>query len=215
VISNPQSLNKYTYTWNNPQRYTDPDGHNVFLVAAVVAAAWATFEVGSAIADVDAAIDTLGDSGASTFEKLTTTGLAAASILGPGGGYAAGFRFGRVGGRIAGIFNKVDNIISDQLDAKSVSAAVREIGGEVVKVKPGTSQAFDHVKKVEQGLAGLRNQVQKMQDLLKNGNLSEKAKNAVRKKLSEASKKADEVEEELRKARKKKSNPRSDAPPQK
>jgi RHS repeat-associated protein len=26
-ITNPQSLNKYTYTWNNPLRYTDPNGH--------------------------------------------------------------------------------------------------------------------------------------------------------------------------------------------
>jgi RHS repeat-associated protein len=26
-ITNPQSLNKYTYTWNNPQRYTDANGH--------------------------------------------------------------------------------------------------------------------------------------------------------------------------------------------
>jgi RHS repeat-associated protein len=27
VISNPQSLNKYTYVWNNPHRYSDPNGH--------------------------------------------------------------------------------------------------------------------------------------------------------------------------------------------
>ncbi len=26
-ITNPQSLNKYSYTYNNPLRYTDPDGH--------------------------------------------------------------------------------------------------------------------------------------------------------------------------------------------
>ncbi|MCI0538651.1 MAG: hypothetical protein L0Z50_25875 [Verrucomicrobiales bacterium] len=28
IITNPQSLNKYSYTWNNPLRYTDPDGHS-------------------------------------------------------------------------------------------------------------------------------------------------------------------------------------------
>jgi hypothetical protein len=27
-ITNPQSLNKYTYTYNNPLAYVDPDGHN-------------------------------------------------------------------------------------------------------------------------------------------------------------------------------------------
>jgi len=28
-VSNPQSLAKYTYTWNNPIRYVDPNGHDV------------------------------------------------------------------------------------------------------------------------------------------------------------------------------------------
>jgi RHS repeat-associated protein len=28
-ITNPQSLNKYTYTFNNPLRYTDPTGHGI------------------------------------------------------------------------------------------------------------------------------------------------------------------------------------------
>jgi hypothetical protein len=27
-ITNPQSLNKYSYTYNNPLRYVDPDGHD-------------------------------------------------------------------------------------------------------------------------------------------------------------------------------------------
>jgi RHS repeat-associated protein len=30
-ITNPQSLNKYTYTYNNPLRYTDPNGHDIIF----------------------------------------------------------------------------------------------------------------------------------------------------------------------------------------
>ncbi|MCI0403172.1 MAG: hypothetical protein L0212_06570, partial [Acidobacteria bacterium] len=35
-ITNPQSLNKYSYTYNNPLRYTDPNGHDAwdFLLGA-------------------------------------------------------------------------------------------------------------------------------------------------------------------------------------
>ncbi len=32
---NPQALNRYSYVGNNPLRYTDPDGHNPLLAAAV------------------------------------------------------------------------------------------------------------------------------------------------------------------------------------
>ena len=38
-LSNPQSLNKYTYTYNNPLAFTDEDGHIPFVVVAVVAVA--------------------------------------------------------------------------------------------------------------------------------------------------------------------------------
>ena len=33
-LANPMSLNRYSYTFNNPYKYTDPDGHNPLLVTA-------------------------------------------------------------------------------------------------------------------------------------------------------------------------------------
>ncbi|WP_139490061.1 RHS repeat domain-containing protein [Brevibacillus dissolubilis] len=38
-VSNPHSLNLYTYGWNNPLKYNDPDGHNpalIFLIGVIV-----------------------------------------------------------------------------------------------------------------------------------------------------------------------------------
>ncbi len=37
-IFNPQSLNKYSYTYNNPLRYTDPDGHEVICTPCLMEA---------------------------------------------------------------------------------------------------------------------------------------------------------------------------------
>jgi hypothetical protein len=34
-LTKPQSLNKYQYCYNNPLRYTDPDGHRILLSASL------------------------------------------------------------------------------------------------------------------------------------------------------------------------------------
>jgi RHS repeat-associated protein len=44
-ITNPQSLNKYAYVYNNPLRYTDPDGHTA-LAGVWGGAAFGTFVCG-------------------------------------------------------------------------------------------------------------------------------------------------------------------------
>ncbi|HEX9764675.1 MAG TPA: RHS repeat-associated core domain-containing protein, partial [Candidatus Acidoferrales bacterium] len=36
-ITNPQSLNKYTYVWNNPLAYVDPNGHELRVADALLA----------------------------------------------------------------------------------------------------------------------------------------------------------------------------------
>lgn len=37
---NSQNYNRYSYCWNNPLKYTDPDGNNPILIAMLVGAIW-------------------------------------------------------------------------------------------------------------------------------------------------------------------------------
>ncbi|MEP7147800.1 MAG: RHS repeat-associated core domain-containing protein [Acidobacteriota bacterium] len=83
-LSNPQSLNKYQYGYNNPYKFNDPSGHCPPCLA------WAVFEVVSAAADVVVAVQTVRDPNASRAEKIGTVLGAAASITLPGGGYGIG-----------------------------------------------------------------------------------------------------------------------------
>lgn len=53
-LTNPQSLNKYQCTYNNPYKYTDKDGH--CPICLVPAAPWAIPAIGGAIAKIGAAI---------------------------------------------------------------------------------------------------------------------------------------------------------------
>ena len=70
-------------------------------------AAYAAYEVGSAAYDVYNAGKTLLDRGASRKEKTVTVGLAAASLMGPGGGYtAAGHGLGKLLGEGAELIGR-------------------------------------------------------------------------------------------------------------
>jgi RHS repeat-associated protein len=74
-ITNPQSLNKYAYTYNNPLNYVDPDGHDA-----------ATTEVVNVTVRVVAVIL---ESGGEAGPVLTGAGAAAAIATGVGIGVAA------------------------------------------------------------------------------------------------------------------------------
>jgi RHS repeat-associated protein len=50
-INNPQSLNRYPYTQNNPVRYTDPKGEFIIVAIAAVVVAYAGYETYSAWTD--------------------------------------------------------------------------------------------------------------------------------------------------------------------
>ena len=56
-ITNPQSLNKYTYTFNNPLNYTDPDGHSPKIAVIVFKAAQAVYKGQSAYTAVSEIVE--------------------------------------------------------------------------------------------------------------------------------------------------------------
>jgi hypothetical protein len=55
-ITNPQSLNKYTYTYNNPLRYTDPDGH---FIDTLIDIGSVVYSASAVVADVITGSDQL------------------------------------------------------------------------------------------------------------------------------------------------------------
>ena len=80
-------INLYQFNGNNPVAYTDPFG--LCPVCAAAAAAWLIYEVGGGLYDIYNAGKTVLDPDASTAEKGVSVGLAALSVIGPGGGYSA------------------------------------------------------------------------------------------------------------------------------
>ncbi len=83
-ITNPQSLNKYSYTWNNPLRHTDPNGHcavlcvgDVIILTAIAITAVALSPPGQEA--IRKAGEALGSAASSLSKKLEpyTVGTAA------------------------------------------------------------------------------------------------------------------------------------------
>lgn len=81
---NPQTLNRYAYTLNNPVRYNDPTGHLAFLAAIPVVLG--AVEVGLTVADAYNTAQTLADKNVSREEKAQTTSLFVAGLASPGAG---------------------------------------------------------------------------------------------------------------------------------
>jgi RHS repeat-associated protein len=202
-ITNPQSLNKYTYTYNNPMKYTDPDGHAVETL-------WDAFNVAMGLASLGANLKS-GNYGAAALDAagVAVDGIATVVPFVPGGAGTA-IRLTRLANRIdnlaeglgigrklaepiAEAFTKIDNI-KGALDRKTLDAARRELKGEVVAVKK-SGEAFDHVNKVREAQQGLINQIGNLKKQLGNSELTEAARKEIQRKISEASKLLDKTEE--------------------
>ena len=87
-ISNPHQWNQYAYALNNPTKFIDRDGK--VAVLPILAAAWAIYEVGSAIYDAYTAYKTVQDPNATKVEKSIAVAGLGISLLAPGGGYGTG-----------------------------------------------------------------------------------------------------------------------------
>ena len=109
--TNPASQHAYAYALNDPVNLTDPSGEFPPLWAAIGVAAWTAFEIGSSGLDAYNTAATLADPCATSEQKLFTTGLFAAGLALPGGGYASGARFSITKGRDLGLaFEKLAGI---------------------------------------------------------------------------------------------------------
>ena len=86
-LSDPQSLNSYSYVNNNPLKYTDPNGEILPVIAAIGVTAYVMTEMGLSAYDVYSTIKTLGDSNASFGEKSLSASLTVAGFALPLGGY--------------------------------------------------------------------------------------------------------------------------------
>jgi RHS repeat-associated protein len=95
-ITIPQSLNKYSYTYNNPLRYTDPDGHDIWdtLLGVVnstvnnfagiqrIQGGNADFRAGQVIGDVASVVaGTVGAIGAAAGDVALDVGSGGAALL--------------------------------------------------------------------------------------------------------------------------------------
>ena len=119
-ITNPQSLNKYTYTFNNPLKYTDPDGH---LVETLWDAANVVLGVNSFVDNVKA-----GNVGAAVLDAVgVVADVAAAVAPGVPGGAGAAIKAARAADKVDDALDAVraaDNVADATKAASKVDEAV-------------------------------------------------------------------------------------------
>ena len=208
-LSEPQRWNKYAYVSNNPLKYVDPDGaeqvvgcwggrcvnngtgetlrpasnRDLALTAAVATAGVAGYfapEIISGMAALGPAAVRVGEA----FKSLLQDESGVLRISNPN---ALGQEITRLGDKVA------NNLKA--LDQQHISAATRELAGEVVKINERTGKGFDHVTEVRNAAQGLVNAAGRAKQLLGDPNLTQKARSALETTLRQANDKLKELRE--------------------
>ena len=194
ALVNPQLWNRYTYTLNNPLKFTDPDGKNPVLVVGGII--WGLYEIGSSIYDAYTTYQTVRDPNASTTEKLTTGGLFVAGMLPgvPGGAATAERAAIRHADEIVEAAATVARTPTDRL-IQHLSRA--DLVGAAREMVTGIQHGGQHLKEVREASRGLRERIKDINQGLSNPRLTRKRRLELERELGIASRHLDAAEQAL------------------
>ena len=140
-----QGMNRYSYVYNNPLRFTDPDGENPAILVGAVIGGFVNLGVGLYSGEVRDGMDFLvyfgtgaaigALAGATAGASLAATGLSASSVA---GGAFAGAVGGAVGGGLQGATNAAYQTIKYNAPSENIGESFIKgmvygaIGGAVI-----------------------------------------------------------------------------------
>ncbi|MDQ3705893.1 MAG: RHS repeat-associated core domain-containing protein [Chloroflexota bacterium] len=126
---NPQALNRYSYTLNNPVRFTDPTGHAIFIPLLIAIGAGVVTSVATDVA-IDAAVACFTDD-CSNFDAGSSAGRALKdpwTYTGPIG--KIGKIIGTAGkaGKVIGFINKSGKAVKTNISDKALDHSFKRHG---------------------------------------------------------------------------------------
>lgn len=197
-LTNPQTLNLYAMVSDNPETFADLDGHacddsdnscKSDTPSNTPPPPGESRNAGTGDGTQKSTTQQLQQAllAITDFAKahpmdvaLTAIAIVATPETGGGSDVADAVAVGRDLGPVEKeAIKTVDNIVSKELDTKTLQAAAREAKGEVVAIKRATGDAFEHIPKVQNGLRGLKNSAMQLVRSLRQGGLNPEARAVV------------------------------------